>query len=213
MSFWIFKISLYEQHGPLTSCFCSPESWVPPLGLGEKKFIKKHECLSLPWSPWSISADFEISKGLDVESVDPWRITFVESSIDLSRHWSGWKQRTMKSLEIQEYLSGEQKMRTRSTGIHRWLWRQEVRPIKLGGSDCMSFPASQNDLETESRSSCRHAQSCLTLCNPWTVPYQPPLCNRFPRQEYWRGLSFPSKGISLTRGSNPRLLHWQAGSL
>ena len=29
MSFCIFNISLYEQHGPLTSCFRGPESWAP----------------------------------------------------------------------------------------------------------------------------------------------------------------------------------------
>ena len=35
----------------------------------------------------------------------------------------------------------------------------------------------------------------------------------FPRQEYWSGLPFPFQGIFLTQGANPRLLHWQVGSL
>ena len=31
-------------------------------------------------------------------------------------------------------------------------------------------------------------QSCLTLCDPWTVALQAPLSMRFSRQEYWSGL-------------------------
>ena len=31
-------------------------------------------------------------------------------------------------------------------------------------------------------------QSCLTLCNPWTVAHQAPLSTGFSRQEYWSGL-------------------------
>ena len=33
-------------------------------------------------------------------------------------------------------------------------------------------------------------QSCLTLCDPWTVAHQAPLSMRFSRQEYWSGLPF-----------------------
>ena len=29
---------------------------------------------------------------------------------------------------------------------------------------------------------------------PWTITGQPPLPTRFPRQEYWSGLPFPSPG-------------------
>ena len=32
-------------------------------------------------------------------------------------------------------------------------------------------------------------QSCLTLCNPWTVTQQTPLSMEFSRQEYWSGLA------------------------
>ena len=35
----------------------------------------------------------------------------------------------------------------------------------------------------------------------------------FSKQEYWRGLPFPSPGIFLTQGLNQGLLHWQVGSL
>ena len=50
------------------------------------------------------------------------------------------------------------------------------------------------------------AKSCLTCATPWTVACQAPLSLRFSRQEYWRGLSFPSPGDlqehrNRTRGS------------
>ena len=38
------------------------------------------------------------------------------------------------------------------------------------------------------------AQSCLILCDPWTVVHRAPLSMGFSRQEYWSGLSFPSPG-------------------
>ena len=38
------------------------------------------------------------------------------------------------------------------------------------------------------------AQSCPTLCTPWTVARQAPLSVGFPRQEYWGVLPFPSPG-------------------
>ena len=50
-------------------------------------------------------------------------------------------------------------------------------------------------------------QSCLTLCNLWTVAYQAPLSLEFSRQEYWSGLSCPSPGMFLTQGLNLGLLH------
>ena len=36
---------------------------------------------------------------------------------------------------------------------------------------------------------------------------------RFPRQEYWSGLSFPCSVCLANRGMEPCLLHWQVGSL
>ena len=38
------------------------------------------------------------------------------------------------------------------------------------------------------------AQSCPTLCNPWTVAHQASPSMGFSRQEYWSGLPFPSPG-------------------
>ena len=39
------------------------------------------------------------------------------------------------------------------------------------------------------------AQSCLTLCDPWTVTCQAPLSMGFPRQEHWTGLPFPLQDL------------------
>ena len=47
---------------------------------------------------------------------------------------------------------------------------------------------------------CSVAQSSLTLfMNPWTVARQAPLSIRFPRQEYWTGLSFPPPKVCIPR--------------
>ena len=59
---------------------------------------------------------------------------------------------------------------------------------------------------------CLVTQSCLTLATPWTIAHQDPPSMGFPRQEYWSGQFF-LQGIFLTQGLNPRLLHWQEGSL
>ena len=48
------------------------------------------------------------------------------------------------------------------------------------------------------------AQSCQTLCNPWTVAYQAPLSMGFSRQECWSGLPFPSPGDLPDPGIKPR---------
>ena len=53
------------------------------------------------------------------------------------------------------------------------------------------------------------AQSCPTLCNPWTEAYQAPLSLGFSRQEYWSGLLFPSPGDL----PGPVSTSWQADSL
>ena len=47
----------------------------------------------------------------------------------------------------------------------------------------------------------------------WTVARQAPLSMEFSRQGYWSGFHFFLQGIFLTQGSNPRLLHWQVGSV
>ena len=54
---------------------------------------------------------------------------------------------------------------------------------------------------------CLLYKACLTLVTPWTVARQAPLSMGFSRQEYWSGLPFPLRGIFLTQGSKPHLLH------
>ena len=41
---------------------------------------------------------------------------------------------------------------------------------------------------------CLVAKSCQLSATPWTVARQASLSRRFPRQEYWSGLPFPSPG-------------------
>ena len=48
---------------------------------------------------------------------------------------------------------------------------------------------------------------------PWTVAYQDPLSMGFSRQEYWRGLPFPSPGDLPDPGVEPRSPALQADSL
>ena len=52
-------------------------------------------------------------------------------------------------------------------------------------------------------SCCSVTKLCLTLATPWTVAHQAPLSMRFPRQEYWSGLPFPSGGDHPNPGVKP----------
>ena len=47
------------------------------------------------------------------------------------------------------------------------------------------------------------AKSSPTLVTPWTVACLAPLSMRFPRQEYWSELPFPSPGDLLDPGIKP----------
>ena len=57
------------------------------------------------------------------------------------------------------------------------------------------------------------AQSCPTLCDPWTVARQAPLSMGFSRQEYWSALPFPSPGDLPDPGIKTRSPALQADSL
>ena len=64
------------------------------------------------------------------------------------------------------------------------------------------------------RCCCLVAKLCLWLFStPWTVAPQTPLYMRFPRQEYWSGLSFPSTGDFPNPGIEPRSPAFQVDSL
>ena len=56
-------------------------------------------------------------------------------------------------------------------------------------------------------------QSCLTLCDPWTVACQAPLTREFFRQEYWSGLPCLSPGDLPNPGITSRSPALQADSL
>ena len=51
--------------------------------------------------------------------------------------------------------------------------------------------------------SCLVTKSCPNLATPWTVACQAPLPRGFSRQEYWRGLPFPSPGDLPNPGIEP----------
>ena len=48
---------------------------------------------------------------------------------------------------------------------------------------------------------------------PWTIAYQAPPSQEFPRQEYWNGLPFPSPGDLPDPGIEPTSPAWQVDSL
>ena len=52
-------------------------------------------------------------------------------------------------------------------------------------------------------------RSCPTLCDPWTVARQTPMCMGFCQQDTGVGSHAPLQGIFLTQGSNVHLLHWR----
>ena len=57
-----------------------------------------------------------------------------------------------------------------------------------------------------------HFSRVQHLTTPWTVARKAPLFMRFPRQEYWSGLPFPSPRDRPDPEMEP-VLHWQACSL
>ena len=78
------------------------------------------------------------------------------------------------------------------------LWGQ-MRP-------CMgNYLAAQSESEV--------AQSCPTLCHPWTVAYQASPSMGFSRQEYQSELPFPSPGDLPDPGIEPRCPTLQADAL
>ena len=61
---------------------------------------------------------------------------------------------------------------------------------------------------------CLVAESCPTLCDPMNcIVHQAPLSMRFPRQESWSGLPFPSPGDLPDPGIEHGSPAWQADSL
>ena len=51
--------------------------------------------------------------------------------------------------------------------------------------------------ELDESQSVSHSLMVSDFATPWTVAHQAPLSMGFPRQEYWKGLPFPSPGEEL----------------
>ena len=82
---------------------------------------------------------------------------------------------------------------------------------EFGESELIELQTNHKHSESESESEV--AQSCLTLCDPWTVAHQASPSMGFSRQEYWSGLPFPSPGDLLDPGIEPRSPTLQADVL
>ena len=94
-------------------------------------------------------------------------------------HRAAKSQTQLKQLSTHEYLV---QMRKHLTGTFpKWLNQD---------TETLYKPESESEV----------AQSCPTLCNPWTVAHQAPRSMGFSRQEYWSGVPLPSPGDLPHRG-------------
>ena len=60
---------------------------------------------------------------------------------------------------------------------------------------------------------CQSLRGIQLLGAPWTVGHKAPLSMEFSRQEYWKGLPFPTPGDLPNPGIEPRSPALQADSL
>ena len=91
-------------------------------------------------------------------------------------------------------------------------WTQLGNAQVLKGSPSMDNSIGHNPCQPQHLHTprcCLVTKPCPTLVVQGIVACQAPLSMGFPRQEYWSGSAFPSLGDL----SNPRILHWQVGSL
>ena len=75
--------------------------------------------------------------------------------------------------------------------------------------EVLSTLANPHLADTSSRvlvHACKSLQSCLTLCNPWTVAHQAPLSMGFSRHGSWSGLPCPPPGDLPNPGIEPASL-------
>ena len=108
----------------------------------------------------------------------------------------GWGSRFLSTKPWEPWASPD--------GVSKWASGLGSGPM-LGVPTCLSlqpllsgWPVSPFLL-----SACMHAQSRLTLFDPMTVVHQASLSVKFPRQEYWSGLPFPSPGYLPNPGTEP----------
>ena len=82
-----------------------------------------------------------------------------------------------------------------------------------GRGDLPPLPAPAPPLPSPHGKVSEVAQSCPTLCDPWTAAHQAPPSMGFSRQKYWSGLPFLSPGDIPNPGIKPRYPILQAASL
>ena len=97
--------------------------------------------------------------------------------------------------------------------ICQQIWKTQQWPQDWKKSVFIPIPKKGNAKECSSESESEVAQSCPTLCDPWTVAHQAPPSMGFSRQEYWSGLPFPSPGDLPDPGIKPRSPTMQADAL
>ena len=102
-------------------------------------------------------------------------------------------------------------------GFRRSPWPQG--PLKSAPRERVGFknqhqhPRTQSQIQGERDKYVAWPFNCVQLSAiPWTVACQSPLPMRFLRQEYWKGLPFPTPGDLPKAGIELRLLHWQVDS-
>ena len=108
------------------------------------------------------------------------------------------------------------------SSVHGILQARILKWVAIPFSRGSSWPSDQTQVSCtagrffiilKSESESEVAQSCPTLCDPWTVAHQAPPSIGFSRQEYWSGLPFPSPGHVPDTGIEPRSSTLQAAAL
>ena len=88
--------------------------------------------------------------------------------------------------------------------------------LRYGGKLILFYFIILQQVDFTSCTGAASLQSCLILCDPWTVARQAPRSVGFSRQEYWSGLPFPSPADLPDPGIKPMspvAPAWQADSL
>ena len=108
-----------------------------------------------------------------------------------------------------EHSFKQEEIRKPSSAINAKKWRKTTEWERLDISSRKLEVPGKHFMQSESEV----AQSCLTLCDLWTVAHQAPPSMGFSRQEYWSGLPFPSPGDLSDPGIEPRSPTLQADAL
>jgi len=98
---------------------------------------------------------------------------------------------------------------SQTSGQNDFTMTQKWQTVKGLGKISLLLRQSQNDDDDNNKRTIYRPlynknKSYPTLAIPQTVAHQPPLSMRFPRQEHWSGLPFPSPGYLLNPEIKPR---------